>query len=95
LAAYDKFRKPLLDNFDEGWKKLLEYDWASTRAYLTQGAKYPQSVVHWLETRNSGTGGFDKAFSEVGILTILILRATVKLNSISRPSLILLNSTIP
>jgi len=63
-AAYDTFRKALIDNFPEGWKKLLEYDWASTRSYLTQEAKYPQSVAHWMETRDAGTGGFDRALAE-------------------------------
>jgi len=43
----------------------MMYDWASTRAYLTQEyPKYPLPVVHWMETRNSGTGGFDVAFAE-------------------------------
>jgi len=63
-AAYDKFRKALLDNWCDGWGRLMENDWASTRSYLTQRANYPESVAHWLETRDSGTGGFDKAFSE-------------------------------
>ena len=94
-AAYDEFRKPLIEDFPKGWKKLMEYDWASTRSYLTQEAKYPLSVAHWLENRDSGTGGFDKALAEVGILTVFILRATLTLNSTSRMSLILLNSTIP
>ncbi|KAH9955575.1 hypothetical protein BC827DRAFT_1378989 [Russula dissimulans] len=64
LEALDKFRKPLLDNFDEGWRKLLEYDWASTRSYLMQEVKYPPSVAHWMETRDTGTGGFDQALAE-------------------------------
>jgi hypothetical protein len=64
--AFDEFRKALIDDFDKGWKKLMEYDWASTRSYLTrEKPNYPLSVVHWMESRNSGTGGFDRAFSDV------------------------------
>ena len=64
-AAFDPFRKALLDDFDKGWAKLMAYDGHSTRTYLTQVEKYPLSVVHWMETRNSGTGGLDVAFAEV------------------------------
>jgi hypothetical protein len=66
--AYDPFRKALVDNFEKGWEKLMEYDWASTRSYLTrEKPNYPLPVVHWMENRDSGTGGFDQAFSEVSI----------------------------
>ena len=68
-AAYDPFRKALIDNFDNGWEELMKYDWASTRAYLArEKPNYPLSVIHWMETRNSGTGGFDQAFAEVRYL---------------------------
>ncbi|KIK52447.1 hypothetical protein GYMLUDRAFT_180125, partial [Collybiopsis luxurians FD-317 M1] len=64
-AAYDPFRKALVKNFDQGWKKLMEYDRASTRTYLTyEKPQYPMPVAYWLETRASGTDGFDCAFSE-------------------------------
>jgi hypothetical protein len=67
-AAYDPFRKALIDDFEKGWKDLMGYDWASTRSYLTrEKPNYPLPVVHWMESRNSGTGGFDRAFSEVSI----------------------------
>ena len=68
--AFDPFRKALIENFETGWKELMKYDWASTRSYLTRemAPVYPLSVVHWMETRNSGTGGYDRAFSEVSIL---------------------------
>ena len=67
-AAYDPFRKALIDNFDKGWEDLMKYDWASTRSYLMrERPNYPLSVVHWMETRDSGTGGFDRAFAEVSI----------------------------
>ena len=63
--AYDPFRKALIEDFEKGWERLMAYDWASTTSYLTQGApKYPLEVVQWMETRSSGTGGFDRAFSE-------------------------------
>jgi len=65
-AAYDPFRKALIHDFKKGWEELMKYDWASTRSYLTREMpNYPLSVVHWMESRNSGTGGFDRAFSEV------------------------------
>ena len=67
-AAFDPFRKALINNFNEGWEELMKYDWASTRSYLArEKPQYPLSVVHWMETRDNGTGGFDQAFSEVSI----------------------------
>ena len=78
--AFDKFRKPLIDDFEEGWEELMKYDWASTRSYLTrEKPEYPLSVAHWMETRNSGTGGYDRAFSEVR--TPILLSSTLTLNS--------------
>ena len=47
----------------------MKYNWASTRSYLTitrpKDPNPPLSVVHWMGTRNAGTGGCDAAFSEV------------------------------
>jgi hypothetical protein len=78
--AFDQFRKGLIDDFEKGWKELMKYDWASTRSYLTrEKPQYPLSVVHWMETRNSGTGGYDRAFSEVR--TQILLSSTPTLNS--------------
>ncbi|PPQ76897.1 hypothetical protein CVT24_008782 [Panaeolus cyanescens] len=63
-VAFDRFRKALVTkgNFKKGWEELLRYDWASTRTYLSQ---YPASISQWMETRNSSTGGYDSALSEV------------------------------
>lgn len=92
-AAFDQFRKALIDNFAKGWEELMKYDWASTRAYLArEKPNYPLPVVHWME-RGSGTGGFDRAFSEVSIYLCPV--ANIMLKSIIRPSSTLLNSTIP
>ena len=67
-AAYDPFRTALIDNFEQGWEELMKYDWASAISYLMrEGPKYPLPVIHWMETRNTGTGGFDRAFAEVSI----------------------------
>jgi len=68
-AAFDQFRADLIADFDEGWEKLMEYDWASARSYLTrEKPQYPLSVVQWLETRNGGgTGSFDRSLSEVSM----------------------------
>jgi hypothetical protein len=66
--AFDPFREALIgDNYKEGWENLMRYDWASTRSYLARemNPKYPLPAIHWMETRNSGTGGYDHAFSEV------------------------------
>ncbi|KAF5343736.1 hypothetical protein D9757_014641 [Collybiopsis confluens] len=63
-AAYDPFRAALVEDFDQGWEKLMAYDRSSVRSYLTHEAQYPIPVAHWLETRNSGTGGFDSSFAE-------------------------------
>ncbi|PPR01358.1 hypothetical protein CVT24_006312 [Panaeolus cyanescens] len=53
--AFDGFRKALVDNPEQGWEKLMQYDWASTRAYLArEGPEFPF------------TGGYDQALSEVG-----------------------------
>ena len=89
--AFDPFRKVLIDagndpkKFKQAWETLMRYDWASTRAYLSSVTvpaqlqyPYPLSVVHWMETRNSGTGGYDRAFSEVstylsGALTLHLI----------------------
>lgn len=91
--AYDPFRKALVENFDKGWAELMKYDWASVRSYLTQGEpKYPLSVVHWMENRSSGTGGFDRAFSEVR--TFICPVAGITLTLLCRRSLNLSNSTI-
>jgi hypothetical protein len=66
--AFDQFRKALVDNFCDGWEKLMKYDWASTTGYLVRETPaYPLSVAWWMETRNTGSGGYDRAFSEVSI----------------------------
>lgn len=78
--AFDPFRKALIDDFEKGWEELMKYDWASTRSYLTrEKPEYPLPVVHWMETRNSGTGGYDRAFSEVRIW--IHLTSVLTLNS--------------
>ena len=74
--AYDPFRKALIDDFKKGWEELMKYDWASVKSYLVREVgrgeepNYPLSVIQWMETRDSGTGSFDRAFSEVSIFTL-------------------------
>jgi Flavin containing amine oxidoreductase len=80
--AFDPFRKALVENFHKGWEEVMKYDWASTTGYLVgeKPKKYPLSVAWWMETRDSGTGGFDRALSEVsaspagGITTLIDLQ---------------------
>jgi hypothetical protein len=93
-AAYDQFRKDLMDDWEIGWKKLMEYDWASTRSYLTQEAKYPPSVVQWMETRTNGTASFDKAFSEVRMFFSIRQVIHLSFTLVSRRFLNPLNSMI-
>ncbi|KAK7691011.1 hypothetical protein QCA50_006114 [Cerrena zonata] len=59
--------------FREAWMELTKYEHLSTRGYMLAGKEgkaedapdpYPESVVHWLETMDSGTGLYDKAFVE-------------------------------
>ncbi|PPR01357.1 hypothetical protein CVT24_006311 [Panaeolus cyanescens] len=64
--AFDGFRKELLADYKKGWDALMQYDWASTRAYLSQyGPKFPLSVIQWMETQNGSTRGYDHALSEI------------------------------
>lgn len=64
--AYDPIRKALINDFEQGWNELMKYDWASIRSYLTrEKPDYTLTVVHWMENRLSGTGGYDRALSEV------------------------------
>ncbi|KAF8492942.1 amine oxidase [Gautieria morchelliformis] len=61
----ERFRKPLVDDFDKGWEFLMQYDAHSFRTYMTmQDPKYPSSVVDWCETMDSGTSLFDGALTE-------------------------------
>ena len=48
------------------------------------------SVVHWMETRNGGTGGYDEAFSEVSVFFKPVDRCSSHSIPISRPSFRLL-----
>lgn len=59
--------------FEAAWDELTKQDHLSTRGYMLSGpegkpegapAPYPESVVQWLETFDSGTGLYDQAFVE-------------------------------
>ena len=58
----------------EGWMKLMKVDHLSTRAYLLSngpGPGYPWEVVQWMETRDTSTGAYDLAFSEVSVVLVV------------------------
>ncbi|KAM9957008.1 hypothetical protein ACTFIR_003745 [Dictyostelium discoideum] len=63
-AVYKKFSDDLENDFESGFETLLKSDNYSTRAYLFEKGPYPQSVVNYLETMDTGTGLYDMAFSE-------------------------------
>lgn len=67
--ALEPFKDKLVENFEKGWKHLMEYDAFSMRAYLIQQMKYPFSVVQWMETIGSSTGAYDLALSEVSLFS--------------------------
>lgn len=62
-----------MEAFREGWAKLSKQDHLSVRGYMLMNEEgssedarpaYPDSVVHWLETMDSGTGIYDQSFVE-------------------------------
>ncbi|KAK0213580.1 hypothetical protein IW262DRAFT_1466891 [Armillaria fumosa] len=61
--CFTPFKKLLAENWEKGWKKLMEFDEYSAR---TKKA-YPNSAINWMERMNTGTGLFDMAFSEMVI----------------------------
>ncbi|EGC33823.1 hypothetical protein DICPUDRAFT_56257 [Dictyostelium purpureum] len=60
---YDKFADDMANDFDGGFKKLLEADNNSTRAYLYSKG-YEQPAINYFETMETGSGLYDMAFSE-------------------------------
>jgi hypothetical protein len=68
-ATFEPFKDKLVKNWDDGWACLMKYDALSTRAYLLTEMKFPLSVVRWMETRDTSTGAYDLAFSEVNTLS--------------------------
>ncbi|CUS12591.1 unnamed protein product [Tuber aestivum] len=68
--AYDPFKKKLVENFEEGWEYLMQFDSHSTRTYLGQVKSYPFSVIDWMETMDTSTLTYDLAFSETIIDSI-------------------------
>ena len=72
--------KDLETDSQEGWLHLMKYDSYSTRSYLAHvyrpsadflkknpgfpDQSLPSDVINWMETRNTSSGSYDKAFSE-------------------------------
>jgi len=64
-AAYEPYKVALATDITKGWELLMKHDGLSTRAFLLEVMKYPWAVVQWMETRDTSTGAYDLAFSEV------------------------------
>ncbi|KAG8157463.1 hypothetical protein KVR01_012847 [Diaporthe batatas] len=65
------FKKRMAENFDSGFKKLMEYDEFSTREFLKRMVSGPLQeklynffAIQWMETQGTSTNLFDQAFSE-------------------------------
>eukprot|EP00475_Leptophrys_vorax_P035814 TRINITY_DN5953_c0_g1_i2.p1 TRINITY_DN5953_c0_g1~~TRINITY_DN5953_c0_g1_i2.p1 ORF type:complete len:867 (-),score=210.06 TRINITY_DN5953_c0_g1_i2:68-2668(-) len=72
---YLPFKQKFRNNFKTGHEYLRNFDHHSTRSYISQQHHFDgmkccgdeqtkMRVAHWLETRDSGTGLYDMAFSE-------------------------------
>ncbi|KAF5661102.1 major facilitator superfamily transporter [Fusarium heterosporum] len=55
----------LRQNFDEGFRKLLEYDEYSFRAYLRSVVGWPHEVIEFVELFCSQTNQYDLSFTEI------------------------------
>ncbi|EDU39560.1 L-amino acid oxidase [Pyrenophora tritici-repentis Pt-1C-BFP] len=77
-GVYEPFKKAMAADFEEGFKHLMKYDSYTTREMLKNppppsknGLTPLKSLdffsVQWLETNNTATGLFDKAFSEAAM----------------------------
>lgn len=62
--AFGPFIECMMEDFEKGFAKLLEYDSYSVREYLQREMKYDSQTINWLETMSSATGLFDQALSE-------------------------------
>lgn len=79
--CFTPFKKLLVENWEKGWRKLMEFDEYSARTFMMlpfdiknedgtsflKKEAYPNSAINWMERMNTGTGLFDMAFSEMVI----------------------------
>lgn len=73
-GVFDPFKSAMTGNFETGFKTLMGYDGYSTRQVLqdppaaitgpTTSKPLDFFTIQWLETNNTGSGLFDRAFSE-------------------------------
>lgn len=66
-ATYEPYKFLLARDYKLGWELLMQHDSRSARAHLLDIMRYPAEVVQWMETRDSGTGAYDDAFTEVSV----------------------------
>jgi monoamine oxidase len=66
--AIEPYLEAMKVDFNSGFDNLMTVDTVSTRAYLlgllNNNKPLPPSVINWMETMDTGTGLYDKAFSE-------------------------------
>ncbi|KAK0433398.1 hypothetical protein EV421DRAFT_1718643 [Armillaria borealis] len=79
--CFTPFKDLFAESWEKGWKKLMEYDEYSARAFMMhpfdiknedgtcflKKEAYPKAAIDWMERMNTGTGLFDMAFSEMVI----------------------------
>ncbi|KAB8253768.1 hypothetical protein BDV32DRAFT_143456 [Aspergillus pseudonomiae] len=68
--SFGPYKEAMRENFEVGFKMLLQVDDYSTREYLKRRGKAPNFTgydfysIQWMETQNTSSGLFDQAFSE-------------------------------
>ncbi|PBK92484.1 hypothetical protein ARMGADRAFT_930202 [Armillaria gallica] len=79
--CFTPFKDLLVENWEKGWTKLMEFDQYSARTFMMlpfdikkedgtcflKKNAYPNSAINWMERMNTGTGLFDMAFTEMVI----------------------------
>ena len=58
------------DGFKALWEKLMKYDHLSMRGYLIEVMGFPAQLVNWLETYNTSSNSYDRAFTEAVLDTL-------------------------
>lgn len=68
-ALLEEAFKPLIESlekdFDKGFKKIVEYDDFSFRAYLAQVLKWSEERINYVEVMTSQTNQFQNSFTEL------------------------------
>ncbi|KAI9678851.1 MAG: hypothetical protein M1817_005911 [Caeruleum heppii] len=62
-GVVDEFVNAMNANFDDGFRKLMDFDSLSVREYFTK-KNFTDAEIDWLETTQDATGHYDMALSE-------------------------------